>query len=162
MKDAATKLTNFRYYEPRCAHGSSLSRAMHALVAARVGDAELALRYFQETAATDLADTAGGSAGGVRIAALGGLWLAALSGFAGLSLRADALALDPRLPPSWRCFGFRVHWRGRRVKVRIEQEGRRLAATLESGEPMLLDVSGQTHPLRTGDALRTIYRAIAD
>jgi hypothetical protein len=26
---------NFRHYEPRCAHGSSLSAGMHALVAAR-------------------------------------------------------------------------------------------------------------------------------
>ena len=34
----ATALTNFRYYEPRCAHGSSLSAAMHAMVAARLGD----------------------------------------------------------------------------------------------------------------------------
>ena len=32
-----TGATNFRYYEPRCGHGSSLSRAMHALVAARLG-----------------------------------------------------------------------------------------------------------------------------
>ena len=29
---------NFRHYEPRCAHGSSLSAGMHALVAARLGD----------------------------------------------------------------------------------------------------------------------------
>lgn len=155
--DLATKSTNFRYYEPRCAHGSSLSRAMHAVVAARLGDTELALRYFRETAATDLADTAGGSAGGVHIAALGGLWLAALSGFAGLSLRADALALDPRLPPPWRSFGFRVHWRGRRVKIRIDQGDRRVTTTLESGEQMLLDVSGQTHTLRPGETVRTAY-----
>ena len=39
---------NFRYYEPRCGHGSSLSGAMHGLVAARLGDADLALRYFQQ------------------------------------------------------------------------------------------------------------------
>ena len=33
---------NFRYYEPRTGHGSSLSPAIHALVAARLGDVELA------------------------------------------------------------------------------------------------------------------------
>ena len=32
-----TGTRNFRYYEPRCSHGSSLSRAMHGLVAARLG-----------------------------------------------------------------------------------------------------------------------------
>ena len=44
--------TNFRHYEPRCAHGSSLSAGMHARVAARLGDAALALRYLRVTAAT--------------------------------------------------------------------------------------------------------------
>jgi transposase len=36
--DAGT--TNFRYYEPRCGHGSSLSRAVHGFVAARLGYSE--------------------------------------------------------------------------------------------------------------------------
>jgi trehalose/maltose hydrolase-like predicted phosphorylase len=40
---------NFRYYEPRCGHGSSLSGAMHGLVAARLGYSDLALRYFEST-----------------------------------------------------------------------------------------------------------------
>jgi trehalose/maltose hydrolase-like predicted phosphorylase len=152
--DAATKAANFRYYEPRCAHGSSLSRAMHAFVAARLGDPGLALRYFRETAAIDHADTAGGSAGGVHIAALGGLWQAALFGFAGLALRADALALDPRLPPSWRSLGFAVQWRGRRVTMRIEQAGDSVTATLDAGDPMTLDVRGEMHALRAGETRR--------
>jgi trehalose/maltose hydrolase-like predicted phosphorylase len=157
--DLPTKVANFRYYEPRCAHGSSLSRAMHAIVAARLGETDLALRYFRETAATDLTDTAGGSAGGVHIAALGGLWQAALFGFAGLSLRADVLALDPRLPPSWRSFGFRAHWRGRVVKVRVDQDSQLLAATLEAGEPMTLVVSEEPHALRPRDTLRIGFPA---
>ena len=102
----AARLANFRFYEPRCGHGSSLSRGMHALVAAQLGEMDLAIRYFQETAATDLADTGDSSAGGVHIAALGGLWQAAVFGFAGLSLRADALGLNPRLPPAWQSLGF--------------------------------------------------------
>ena len=39
---------NFHYYEPRCGHGSSLSPAMHGLVAARLGQSEMALRYFSK------------------------------------------------------------------------------------------------------------------
>ncbi|HXA26333.1 MAG TPA: glycosyl hydrolase family 65 protein [Acetobacteraceae bacterium] len=157
--DLPAKVANFRYYEPRCGHGSSLSRAMHAIVAARLGETDMALRYFRETAATDLTDTAGGSAGGVHIAALGGLWQAALFGFAGLSLRADVLALDPRLPLSWRSFGFRVHWRGRVVKVRVDQGSQLLAATLEAGEPMTLVVSEEPHALRPRDTLRIGFPA---
>ena len=48
---------NFRYYEPRTAHGSSLSPALHALVAARLGDVALAQAYFRQAAEIDLATT---------------------------------------------------------------------------------------------------------
>jgi hypothetical protein len=37
---------NFRYYEPRTDHGSSLSPPMHALYAARLGLPDLAEKYF--------------------------------------------------------------------------------------------------------------------
>ena len=38
------------------------------------------------------------SDGGVHIAALGGVWMMAVLGFAGLSLRPDGIAIDPQLP----------------------------------------------------------------
>jgi trehalose/maltose hydrolase-like predicted phosphorylase len=150
--EAAAK--NFGYYEPRCSHGSSLSRAMHGLVAARLGLAEMALRYFHETAAIDLGDTHVAIDGGIHIAAQGGIWLMAVFGFAGLSLTPDGPALDPRLPPSWSSLGFRFQWRGRSLKVRIGQAGRGIDATLEAGEPMTLFIGGQPHGLRSGDTLQ--------
>src|SRR5579863_320563 len=64
-----TGAANFRYYEPRCSHGSSLSSAMHAFVAARLGYSETAMRYFRQTAAIDLADTHVAIDGGIHIAA---------------------------------------------------------------------------------------------
>jgi trehalose/maltose hydrolase-like predicted phosphorylase len=141
--------TNFRYYEPRCAHGSSLSAAFHALVAARLGDSETALRYFRETASLDL-DLDPNSAGGVRIAALGGLWQAVILGFAGLDLRGDSLAVDPKLPQQWRSLSFRVRWRGRSVAIHIA--GRTVQATLLSGEAMEMRIAGATRKLSVGAA----------
>ena len=74
---------------------------MHALVAARLGDAAMALNYLRATAASDL-DFDPNSAGGVRIAGLGALWQAVILGFAGFDLKGDMLGVDPRLPPQWR------------------------------------------------------------
>jgi trehalose/maltose hydrolase-like predicted phosphorylase len=148
--DPAAKLANFRFYERRCGHGSSLSRGMHALVAARLGEMELAARYFQETAAPDLTDASDSSAGGVHIAALGGLWQAAVFGFAGLSLGADAMGLAPRLPASWRALGFQVHWRGRLVGIDIDRVAGTVSATLLAGEAMPLAVGGRRHQLEPG------------
>lgn len=69
---SAVHEANFRYYEPRTAHGSSLSPALHAFVSARLGDSDLAARYFRDAAAIDLSNHRGNAAGGVHIATLGG------------------------------------------------------------------------------------------
>jgi trehalose/maltose hydrolase-like predicted phosphorylase len=117
---------------------------MHALVAARLGDAEMALRYLRETAATDL-DLDPSSAGGVRIAGLGALWQAVARGFGGLDLMGDTLAIDPKLPPEWRSLAFRVRWRGRSVAIRVAN--RRVQATLTQGEEMEIRIADATHKL---------------
>ena len=155
--DEQVQATNFRYYEPRCGHGSSLSRGLHALVAARLGDVALAERYFRETAAIDLADTTAGSAGGVHIAALGGLWQAAIFGFAGLSLHEDGCGFAPHLPAAWRALEFRLCWRGSRVRVRLDGSARLLTATLEHGEPLTIRVGDQASELEPGYSLQLTW-----
>jgi trehalose/maltose hydrolase-like predicted phosphorylase len=152
-----TGAANFHYYEPRCGHGSSLSRAMHGVVAARLGHSEMALWYFRGTAAIDLADSHVAIAGGLHIAALGGVWLTAVFGFAGLSMRDDGIALDPQLPVSWHALGFRLQWRGRRFKVRLEQAEQRLEVTLEAGEPMALFVRSERHELSRDQLLEVFF-----
>ena len=104
---------NFEYYEPRCGHGSSLSPAIHAIVAARLGDTALAERYFRQAAEIDLTDNMGNAAGGVHAGALGGLWQAAVLGFAGLRFCGERPERCANLPPSWRSLSMRFQWRGR-------------------------------------------------
>jgi trehalose/maltose hydrolase-like predicted phosphorylase len=145
--------TNFDYYAPRCGQGSSLSAVVHGLVAARLGKSETALGYFRKTAAIDLADTQAADAGGVHIAALGGLWMMTVFGFAGLTLRDDGIGLDPRLPPGWEKLAFPIQWRGRRLRVVIDGAG--VAVTLEAGEEMRVWVDGAAMSLRTGKPLQT-------
>jgi len=151
-RDSAAK--NFRYYAPRCGHGSSLSRAMHGIVAARLGDTEAALDYFRETSAIDLSDSHAALEGGVHIAGLAGLWLIAVFGFAGLSLHSECLSLDPRLPAAWQSLTFRLEWRSRHIRIRIVRATRSLEVTLEAGEPMKLAVSGREFELDRANTLR--------
>jgi trehalose/maltose hydrolase-like predicted phosphorylase len=124
---------------------------MHALVAARLGDAAMALRYLRETAAMDL-DHDPNSAGGVRIAGLGALWQAVIRGFAGLDLRGDTLGIDPRLPPQWRSLSFHLFWRGRYVAIRIV--GETVHASLVKGEAMDMRIGGATRHLTAGAMLQ--------
>ena len=146
--NAADQRANFDYYAPKCAHDSSLSRVMHALVAARLGDSALALRYFRDSAAIDLTDSAGGSAGGVHIATLGGLWQVAVLGFAGLQVLADGIALTPRLPPEWPGMRFSTQWQGRHLKVRIT--GDTSEVILLRGAAMHVTLCGKPHWLTPG------------
>ena len=92
--------------------------------------------------------------GGIHIAAFGGVWLTAVFDFVGLSLRNDGVTIDPLLPVGWSSLGFGLQWRGRRLKMRIDQAKQCLEATLEKGEPMTLVVSGTSHELRRNQVLR--------
>jgi trehalose/maltose hydrolase-like predicted phosphorylase len=153
--DAAAR--NFRYYEPRCGHGSSLSVAMHGLVAGRLGDGEMALRYFRQTAAIDLADTHVAIDGGVHIAALGGLWMMTVFGFAGLGLHSDSIGLDPSLPPGWNSLTFCLQWRGRHLRISIGKAEQCVEATLLAGEAMTIFVDGLKHQLQPGRPLTASF-----
>ncbi len=112
---------NFDYYEPRCGHGSSLSPAIHALVAARLGDMARAEKYFRQAAEIDLADNMGNAAGGIHAGALGGLWQAAVFGFAGLRIGKDGPEHHANLPPSWRSLSMCFQWRGQRHELTLPE-----------------------------------------
>ena len=145
--------TNFRHYEPRCAHGSSLSPAMHALVAARLGDTDMALRYLHDIVDFDPDPTA---AGGVRIAGVGGIWQAIVLGFGGLDLSGDTLGIDPKLPAHWRELSYRVRWRGRSVAIRIADGA--VEATLAEGGPIDVRLAGATRRLTPGETVHVSVR----
>lgn len=108
---------NYAFYEPRCSHGSSLSPAIHATVAARLGRTDQALAYFRMAATVDLDDRMGNAADGLHLATMGGLWQAAVMGFGGLRPDGESLRVDPRLPPTWRRLAFPVRWRRTRLYV---------------------------------------------
>ena len=126
---ADVEAVNYRHYEPRTSHGSSLSPAMHALVAARVGDLDDAQRYFELAAGVDLHNRMGNAADGVHIATMGGLWQAAVMGFGGVRVEAagdtgdgPALRIDANLPSMWTGLSFPLQWRGGRVSVDVHDD----------------------------------------
>ncbi|HET9014544.1 MAG TPA: glycosyl hydrolase family 65 protein, partial [Thermomicrobiaceae bacterium] len=149
----AVREANFQYYAAHCGHGSSLSPAMHAAVAARLGNPELALRYLHQAIALDANDSMGNADLGVHIGAHGGLWQAIAFGFGGLSLGADGLALDPHLPSGWTSLCFPLSWRGRRLTVALERRSPlAVHVTLERGDPVTVTVGGLSRRVGAGAA----------
>ncbi|MGH7107208.1 MAG: hypothetical protein ACREFT_11935, partial [Acetobacteraceae bacterium] len=115
---------NYDYYEPRTDHGSSLSPAIHAAVAARLGLREQAMRYFHQSLSLDLSNQMGNSASGVHAACMGGTWQALVFGLLSPHF-TDTGVLVPdaaaRLPEEWSSLEFELAWRGRRHAVRVKR-----------------------------------------
>jgi trehalose/maltose hydrolase-like predicted phosphorylase len=119
----AVRRASFLYYEPRTAHGSSLSPGAHALVAARLGLLDEAARYLEQTASIDLGNTMGNAAGGVHAAALGSLWQAVVLGVGGVRPAPDdedTVLIEPHLLPGWQALTFPLSWRGRQIQTIVE------------------------------------------
>ena len=110
------------FYEPRTAHGSSLSPAVSAALLARAGRPDEALELFRVAARIDLDDVTGTTAGGLHLATMGGVWQALAFGFLGVRTEAGRLAVDPHLPSAWRELSMRFRVRGVPVELRASHE----------------------------------------
>ena len=120
--------TNWRYYEPRTEHGSSLSACMYALTACRVGQMDEAWRLFMKTANIDV--EGGGKQwageiyiGGTHPASNGGAWMIAALGFAGLRMKNGRPEIHPNLPRQIRLLRFPILAGGEKLIVEVTQEG---------------------------------------
>jgi len=127
------------FYEPRTAHGSSLSPAISASLLARAGDPERALALFRLAARLDLDNTTGTTADGLHLATMGGVWQALAFGFLGLAADDGALLIRPSLPREWRALGLRMRFAGKPIGVRAEPD--HVAVTCVA--PLLVRVGDQ-------------------
>jgi alpha,alpha-trehalose phosphorylase len=113
------KARNFAYYEPLTVRDSSLSASTQAVIAAEVGQLQLAYDYLGEAAFMDLNDLEHNTRDGLHIASLAGAWSALVVGFGGVRPREGSLAFAPRLPEDIARLTFRVLFRNRRIGVEV-------------------------------------------
>jgi len=142
---------NLLFYEPRTAHGSSLSPGIHAGLFARVGMLTEALDWLRLTSRIDLDDLTQTTAGGLHLATMGSLWQALAFGFVGVRPAGDILRLDPQLPDAWRALELGLRFRGARVRIRVERD----ALTITANPPVhVLVASRKTSVVATPTGLR--------
>ena len=144
----AVKRINYDYYEPRTIHESSLSPAIHSILAAELGNMEDAVRFFGYATRLDLDNYNRNTREGLHITSIAMAWANIVYGFAGLRSDGDTLRFAPRLPDRWREVRFAVAYRGRVIRVAMDRE--KTLFTLESGEKMTLRVYGRDHVLDGG------------
>ncbi|HEY3379610.1 MAG TPA: glycosyl hydrolase family 65 protein [Armatimonadota bacterium] len=149
-----TKRKNYAYYEPRCSHESSLSPAVHSILAAELGLHEEAYKFWQFAARLDLDDYNRNTWEGLHVTAMGATWMNFIYGFGGLRSDGPVLAFQPYLPARWTAFSFRLQYRGSILSVTVSGAGATFAVVSGAaipikffGQDYLIEGAGITLPI---------------
>src|SRR5690606_20093541 len=148
------KVRNFAYYEPLTVRDSSLSACSQAVIAAEVGQLELAHDYLGEAALTDLHDLHLNTRDGLHMASLAGGWIATVQGLGGMRVRDGRIGFAPRLPEAITRLVFRVRYRGRLIRVTVTPE--EAAYELVEGAPYEIGHHGERFILGDREIRRPI------
>jgi trehalose/maltose hydrolase-like predicted phosphorylase len=149
--DEQERRANYLLYEPLTRHLSSLSEAVHSLVARRVGLHDQADDYLTRAIAIDLHDSRGNRPEGLHMATQGGLWQAVVCGCGGVRAEPGALRLDPRLPDGWQRLRFRIQHAGTPLNVSISRD---LVSVDAAGGRTRVAVGGLEAEVAAGRPLR--------
>ena len=132
------KRVNYEYYQPRTIHESSLSPAIHSILAAELGKMDEAMALFGFATRLDLDNYNRNTREGLHITSIAMAWANIVYGFAGLRSDGEVLRFAPHLPERWKSLRFSLSCRGRILRVEMLPE--RTVFRLTEGEPLELRV----------------------
>ncbi|EUJ23552.1 maltose phosphorylase [Listeria grandensis FSL F6-0971] len=139
--DFETKQRNYEFYEPLTVHESSLSPAVHTVLAAEIGREDKAVEMYNRTARLDLDNYNNDTDDGLHITSMAGSWIAIVQGFAGMRTYQERLSFAPFLPKTWTKYAFKINYRDRLIEVSVNAKTVRLE--LLDGAPLELDLFGE-------------------
>ena len=141
----------YDYYEPLCTHDSTLSTCMHGVLASEIGYHQQAYDYYKTTLRLDLDDAHHNTYYGVHTAAMGGIWMGAVQGFAGLRYGQGRLKFKPALPKEWRSLSFKLRFQQRRLQVTLSTEATQYQ--LLEGDELTIEHNDKAMQLTPGKIL---------
>ena len=145
------KRVNYEYYLPRTIHESSLSPAIHSILAAELGEMDAAVSFFGYATRLDLDNYNRNTREGLHITSIAMAWANIVYGFAGLRSDGDVLRFAPHLPPRWAELCFSLSYRGSVIQIRMESG--RTCFRLVQGDPLPLQVYDAAYTLSHEDLL---------
>ena len=146
--DYATK--NFDYYLERCSHGSTLSRLVHASIAAFIGRGELSWDLYKKALKSDYDDIQGGTtAEGIHTGVMGGTVLMAMTAYAGLNIQGENIRVTPALPEHWEKISFSFVYHKNSYKIEIGQKDILINSGKSNKKEMLL-FNGREYEIEPG------------
>ena len=141
----AEKRVNYEFYEPRTIHESSLSPAIHSILAAEIGKMEEAVHFFGFATRLDLDNYNRNTREGLHVTSIAMAWANIVYGFAGLRSDGEGLIFAPRLPDRWKELRFSVMYQGRVISIRMERKN--TIFRLTRGEPLRMRIFGAPYTL---------------
>ncbi|QTL99426.1 glycoside hydrolase family 65 protein [Iocasia frigidifontis] len=142
------KKANYDFYEPKTTHDSSLSPAIHSIIANEIGYMDDAYNYFMMTARLDLDDYNNNAYQGVHTACMAGSWLALIKGFAGMRNYDGKLYFNPCVPRKWKGFAFKIKFQDRQIKISVKRD--KTYYKLITGEEIRIFHKGERFLLSAG------------
>ncbi|EUJ43760.1 glycoside hydrolase family 65 protein [Paenilisteria rocourtiae] len=139
--DFETKQRNFEFYEPLTVHESSLSPAVHTVLAAEIGREDKAVELYNRTARLDLDNYNNDTEDGLHITSMAGSWIAIVQGFAGMRTFNERLSFAPFLPKTWDKYAFKINYRDRLIEIAVDSKT--VSIELLEGAPLELDLFGE-------------------
>ena len=142
---------NFDYYIGRTAHGSSLSRVVHAWVAAR-RDRRASWELFARGLHGDVDEVRGGTtAEGIHLGAMAATIDVIQRCYTGLEMRQDVLYFNPVIPAELGSVAFDIRYRGHLLHLEFTTEVARVHVDLAEGAPITVDITDLTRTLLPGE-----------
>lgn len=146
-------LDNFKFYEERTVHESSLSPCVHSVLASKLGLKEKAYEMYLRTARLDLDDYNHEADEGLHITSMAGTWIAVVEGFGGKRIKDGMLHLDPTIPDQWKSYSFNLVFRGAILTVKVEASEVHVSAGLQSDAHFAL--YGKEYTLKAGETIKS-------
>lgn len=137
------KKANYDYYEPRCIHESSLSPAVHSILASELGYHQQAYRFAQFASRLDLDNYNRNTREGLHTTSLSAAWMNLVYGFGGFRSDGARLSFEPSIPKKWSAYSYRIMVQAGILEVRVDKK----AVTLRrvEGPDLVVEVFGSRH-----------------
>jgi maltose phosphorylase len=149
------KRANYEFYEARTIHESSMSPALHSVLAAEIGKLEDTYAFLAYASRLDLDNYNRNTEQGLHSTASSGVWAGVVAGFGGLRTDTEMLSFVPQIPKKWKSYRFRLFYRGSRIEVAIDKKeaifktvsGPEVKVTVY-GKTLIVDAEGETVKLK--------------
>jgi trehalose/maltose hydrolase-like predicted phosphorylase len=146
------KRNNYQFYAPRTLHKSSLSPAIHAIMALESGLLNQAYQFFNVALRADISNLHGNTHEGIHAASLGGVWQSVINGFAGTKIENHRLTFDPRLPTTWQYLQYSLLWKNALLRIVVNNNEVHIKVEAMQDRKTKVKVFNRNHLLSPGKA----------